>query len=217
MKHILKRSALSVASVLSQAFLLPPVLVLLMVALGGCAGTSLPSIGGDRSGEEESAGEANEVVDAANAAISEHDRLFEEARGLYGQSLRAIEDEGTTEREARREAERLGRARETMGEARAQLVEAQEALGRVEGLDVAPELKEYARRLSEAAKTRSEAEAREMEYYRILERDPFLREDRRRALNTLDEAREGYSEADRAFDRAEQLASDNPDLFRGGG
>jgi tetratricopeptide (TPR) repeat protein len=175
------------------------------LAFSGCAAPELPSVG-----EERPEGEANEVVERANESIAEHDRLFLEARDLYEQSLRAIEEgEGDPEREA----ERIGRARETMGEARARLEESREALGRVEDLDVAPELKEYARRLSEAAAVRSEAEAREMEYYEILEEDPILRENRDRALDALEEARRGYEEADRAFDRAEAVARENPDLF----
>jgi len=185
-------------------------LVALTLALSvtGCAAPSLPSIG-----EERPAGEANEAIERANEAIDEHDRLFLEARDLYEGALREIEDgRGDPEREAGR----IGQARETMGEARSQLEEARESLRRIQDLDVEPELKEYARRLSEAAALRSEAEAREMEYYEILEGDPILRENRERALDALEEARRGYREADRAFEQAEAVVRENPDLFAEG-
>jgi tetratricopeptide (TPR) repeat protein len=204
MANILKRSAGSVASRPLLFLFFLPVLAL----LGGCSAPSLPSVGEDRREAE-----VNGIIEEANNAIAEHDRRFMEARETYEEALRSIERGG----DAEKEAERIAQARETLGEARASLQEARDALGRIERLDVDPEVKRYARLLSEATRIRSEAEAREMEYYKVLEGDPILRDDREEALRALDEAREGYRRADRAFDRVERFAADNPDLFRSRG
>lgn len=198
MGTILKRPARSV--VLKWRFV--NLFFVIALAATGCAA---PGGEEDRKAVEN----ANRAIESANEAVAEHDRLFLEARKLYEESFAAIEDG----RPPDREVARIRRARETLGEARGKLDEAREPLGRVEDLDVAPEVKEYARLLSEAMETRAAAEDREIEYYRILERDPVLAREREKATKTLGEAREGYEKAEVAQDRVQELTESEPNLF----
>ncbi len=86
----------------------------------------------------------------------------------------------------------------------------------MQDLEVEGEIKEYAGTLSEAMGAQLEAEAREAEFYEVLEGDPILAEDRQRALDILEEAGAGYGRAEDAYGRAQEIADSNPDLLREG-
>lgn len=172
----------------------------LILTAGGCSGVS----GGPRE-------KADGAISEANETIAEHDRLFGEARETYTGAREAIEDGQDPEEQARR----IAQARETLAEARTSLQEAREPLLEVQGLDVEPEIKEYAGLVKEAIDAQLAAEAREMEFYEILEGDPILRDDRERALGVLSEVEESYEKAEASYARSREIADANPELIGG--
>ena len=82
-------------------------------------------------------------------------------------------------------------------------------------LDVDPSVKEYARLLSEAMDAQLAAEAKEIEFYGILEEDPALQNNREEALDLLSEVGEGYQKAEMIYDEAQNLANAHPKLIEG--
>ena len=78
----------------------------------------------------------------------------------------------------RRRRDNITEAKNTLEEARQHLQDARESLETVDGLDVDPSVKEYASLLSEAMDDQLAAEAKEMEFYGILEEDPALENNR---------------------------------------
>lgn len=187
MKHILELRASAVVITLS-------------LLLTSCSGVS----GGPRE-------RANDAIASANETIAEHDRLFAESRETYEGAREAIEDGEDPEEQAGRVAE----ARETLSEARTSLEEAREPLQEVRDLDVEPEIKEYADLVVEAMDAQLGAEAREMEFYEILEGDPILRDERDRALDVLSEVEDGYNRAEASYARSREVADANPELIGG--
>jgi hypothetical protein len=188
MARILVRSALLV------------VVTLLLPFLAGCSGL----IGDQRE-------QANDSLTRANAAIDEHNRLFKEARSTYQEAKKAVE----TEDDPSGEGQRFTQTRENMEEARGNLSRAKSPLAEIQNLNVEPEIKEYAGLLSEAMDTQIAAEDREMDFYRILESDPSLENDRRKALDILKEVDDGYQKAKDTYGRAQELADANPGLIKG--
>lgn len=154
--------------------------------------------------------QANGLVDEANEAIEEHNRLFEEARLAYEGAREAVEaGEDVSE-----EAERIAQARQIMQEARDELKKVREPLSEMQGLDVEPEIGQYARDLSETTDAQISAEDREIDFYDLLEQDPTLEDSRTKAENILSEVDDGYKEAEEAYERAQELANANPELLR---
>jgi hypothetical protein len=171
----------------------------LSLLLAGCSG-----------GSSDSLEQANESVVEANEAINEHNDLFDGARNLYEEAREAIEDG----EEPSEEAERVTQARETMQEARDNLEEARDSLTTVQNLQVDSTVKEYAQLLTDTLDAQLAAEAREIEFYEILEEDPTLDEDRERALDLLTQISEGYQRAKDSYGQAQELADANPELLR---
>ncbi len=153
--------------------------------------------------------EADAAVTDANGAIAEHNRLFDQARESYAVARENIEsgDEPADQRE------RIMGANETLQEARGSLQEASAHIEDVRGLDVDPAIKDYARLLSEAMDAQLAAEAREIEFYEILEEDPALTDNRDPALNLLSEAGDGYARAEESYAEARDLAASNPNVI----
>ena len=154
--------------------------------------------------------QAGDAIEQTNEAVAEHNRLFREARATYDEARGALEAGENPEEQA----DRIAEARETLQEARGSLEEAREPLSEVQDLDVEGEIKDYARLLSEAMGAQLEAEAREVEFYEVLEGDPILENDRRRAMDILDEVGAGYQRAEETYARAQEIADSNPDLLR---
>ena len=154
--------------------------------------------------------EANGLVTQANQDIDEHNRLFEETRDTYAEAKDAVEAAD----DPSEEAERFTQTRETMVEAQAKLKDAREPLSEIRNLDVDTELKDYVGTLSEALDTHIAAEDREMEYYRILEEDPGLEDNRESAQGILDQVADFYQRADADYQRAQDLADANPELIK---
>jgi vacuolar-type H+-ATPase subunit I/STV1 len=153
--------------------------------------------------------QANDYVAEANRAIDEHNRLFEEARSTYAEAKETIEAGEDTSKEAGR----IAQTRETMQEARDKLEEAREPLSEVQDLNVGSEIREYAGLLSDALDAQLAAEAKEIEFYEILEQDPVLSKNREEALAVLAEAGDGYKKAGDNYARAQELADANPKLL----
>lgn len=154
--------------------------------------------------------QANDYVATANAAIEEHNRLFDEARNTYAEAKTAVE----TEYDPSGEAERFTQARETMQEAQGNLSKAKEPLTEMQNLNVEPEIKDYAGLLSEAIDAQVSAENQEIEFYQILESDPSLEDKRQQALDLLSEASDGYQKAKDDYGSAKELADNNPKLIK---
>lgn len=153
--------------------------------------------------------EANEAIAEANEAIAEHNRLFEQARSTYAD----VKDKVESGDDPANEKERVTEAKETLQEARSNLEDARESLATVQDLDVDPEIKEYARLLTQAMDAQLAAEAKEIEFYEILELDPALENNREKALDLLSEVGDGYRKADEAYGEARQYANSRPQMI----
>lgn len=154
--------------------------------------------------------EADDAMQTTSEAVAEHNRLYEEARESYDGAREAL-DAGENPED---QVESITQARETLLEARGSLEDARASLSEVEGMEVEQEIKDYANSLSEAMGAQLEAEAREAEFYEILEQDPILEDDRDRAERVLSQAGDGYERADEAYARAQEIAEANPDLLQ---
>jgi hypothetical protein len=74
-------------------------------------------------------------------------------------------------------------------------------------------IKDYARLLSEAMDAQLAAEAKEIEFYDLLEEDPALENNREKALDLLSEIGAGYEKAEKAYSEAQDLANSNPNVI----
>ena len=180
---------------------LAPVVVILLSAfvLAGCS-----AVFGENPREQ-----ADQAISNANKSIAQHNELFEDARSTYADVKQKIE----SGEDPSKEKDNIAEAKNTLEEARKHLQDARESLGTVADLDVDPSVKEYARLLSEAMDAQLAAEAKEIEFYGILEEDPTLQNNREEALALLSEVGEGYQKAEQTYDEAQNLANANPKLI----
>jgi septal ring factor EnvC (AmiA/AmiB activator) len=174
------------------------VIPLSALLLGGCAGFL-----------EDPREQANEAIAEANEAIAEHNELFEQARKTYTDVREKIES-GDDPSQLR---DRITETKNTLEEARANLDDARESLATVQDLDVNETIKDYARLLSEAIDAQLAAEAREVEFYDLLEEDPALENNREKALDLLSEVGAGYEKAEKAYAKAQDFANSHPDVI----
>ena len=153
--------------------------------------------------------QANEAIVEANESIAQHNQLFEQARDTYAdvkQQIEAGEDPS-------RERDRITEAKETLEDARGNLDDARESLAGVQDLEVDGTIKQYARLLSEAMDAQLAAEAKEIQFYDLLEEDPALENNREQALELLEEIGAGYKRAERTYAEAQELADSNPNVI----
>lgn len=188
MTHIINRNALIVVIILS--------VLMFSAACSSITGTPKE--------------DANESVSAANSSISKHNQVFGDARNTYEDVKKKIE----TSEDPSEEEERVIEAREMMQEARGHLQDARSSMLEVQDLDVEPEVKKYAETLSGAMNEQLDAEAKEIEFYEILEKDPALKDEREKALDLLSEVGDGYKKAEKSYEDAQKLADDNPKLIQ---
>lgn len=174
------------------------VILLALLPLAGCSGL----FGNPRE-------QANEAIAQANDSIAEHNRLFEQARNTYADVKKKVESGD----DPSKEKGRITEAKNTLQEARTNLQDARESLNGVRDLDVDPTVKEYAGLLSDAMDAQLGAEAKEIEFYGILEQDPALEKQRKKALDLLSEVGDGYKKAEDAYGKARELANNNPDVL----
>lgn len=191
MQHMINRRAFSVVILLSSLF------------LAGCSGVL-----GESPGEQ-----ADAAINEANGAISEHNRLFDQARATYSDVKQEIE----AGNDPSAQQDRITEARERMEEARARLQDARDSLQGVNDLDVEPAVKRYAGTLSDAMEAQISAEDREIEFYTILEEDPALEDNREEAEDLLQQVGEDYERAEQAYAEARSLADENPELIESTG
>jgi hypothetical protein len=182
---------------------LSPVVVILLSAilLAGCSG-----VFGNTPREE-----ADAAISNANDSISEHNKLFDQARATYTAVKQKLEHGD----DPSKEKDNITEAKNDLEKARTHLQDAQASLDTVDDLDVDPKVKEYAGLLSEAMQDQLDAEAKEIEFYGILEQDPALENDRKKALNLLSQVGEGYQKAEKTYREAQDLADANPKLIEG--
>ena len=175
------------------------VILLSTLLLSGCSG-----LFGESPGER-----ADRAIVEANGAISDHNRLFGEARDTYA-SVKAEIESGD---DPSAQQDRITEARDTMERARERLQEANTSLGEVNDLDVDPAVKRYADTLSDAMGAQISAENREIEFYALLQEDPALENNRQEALDLLEQVGNDYDTAERSYTEARNLADENPDLI----
>jgi predicted lipid-binding transport protein (Tim44 family) len=180
-----------------------PIVVILLsvVLLSGCA-----SLFGSSPREQ-----ADEAISNANQSISEHNKLFDQARSTYSDVKQKIESGD----DPSKEKDNITAAKNDLQEARTHLQDARGSLETVDDLDVDPAIKKYANLLSEAMQDQLDAEAKEIEFYGILEQDPALENNRDKALNLLDEVSKGYQKAEKTYGEAQDLADAHPKLIEG--
>jgi septal ring factor EnvC (AmiA/AmiB activator) len=180
---------------------LAPVVVILLSAfvLAGCS-----AVFGENPREQ-----ADQAISNANKSIAQHNELFEDARSTYAEVKQKIE----SGEDPSKEKDNIAEAKNTLEKARTYLQDARDSLDTVAGLDVDPSVKEYARLLSEAMDAQLAAEAKEIEFYGILEEDPALQENREEALDLLSEVGEGYQKAEKIYDEAQNVADAHPRLI----
>ena len=178
------------------------VILLSTLLLAGC------SVFGESPGER-----ADGAIVEANGAISDHNRLFGEARDTYA-SVKADIEAGD---DPSAQQDRITEARDTMERARSRLQEANTSLGEVNDLDVDPAVKRYAGTLSDAMDAQISAENREIEFYTLLQEDPALENNRQEALDLLEQVGNDYDTAERSYTEARNLADENPELIEATG
>jgi septal ring factor EnvC (AmiA/AmiB activator) len=186
MAHMINRCALFVVISLSA------------LLLGGCAGLF-----------QDPREQANEAITEANRSIAEHNRLFEQARETYADVKKKIES-GDNPSPLR---DRITEAKNTLEKARANLDNAKASLGTVQDLDVNQTIKDYTGLLSEAMNAQLAAEAKEVEFYDLLEGDPALENNRQKALDLLSEIGTGYEKAQKAYEEAQNFADSHPNVI----
>jgi vacuolar-type H+-ATPase subunit I/STV1 len=177
---------------------LTPVVVILIsaIVLAGCFGNTPRE-------------QADEAISNANRSISEHNKLFDKARSTYADVKKKIEAGDNPSKEK----DNITEAKNNLEEARKYLQDAKESLETVDDLDVDPAVKEYASLLSEAMQDQLDAEAKEIEFYGILEEDPALENHREKALDLLSEVGKGYQKAEKTYGKAQELADAHPKLI----
>jgi DNA repair ATPase RecN len=177
------------------------VILLSLFVLAGCSG-----IFGDTPREQ-----ADEAISNANQSISEHNKLFDRARSTYATVKTKIENGD----DPSQEKDEITGAKNDLEEARNHLQDASASLDTVNDLDIDPAVKEYANLLSEAMQDQLDAEAKEIEFYGILEQDPALKDNREQALDLLTEIGEGYQQAEKTYGEAQEFADAHPKLIEG--
>jgi len=180
---------------------LAPVVVILLSAfvLAGCS-----VVFGEDPREQ-----ADQAISEANQSIAQHNQLFDAARSTYADVKQKIE----SGEDPSKEKDNITEAKNTLERARQDLQDARESLQTVADLDVDPSVKEYAGLLSKAMDAQLAAEAKEIQFYGILEEDPTLQNNREEALALLSEVGEGYQRAEQTYDEAQNLANSNPELI----
>jgi hypothetical protein len=175
------------------------VILLSVFVLAGCSG-----VFGENPREQ-----ADEAISNANKSISEHNALFDDARSTYADVKKKIEsgDDPSKEKDS------ITEAKNTLAKARKDLQDAKESLETVGDLDVDPSVKKYAGLLSEAMDAQLAAEAKEIEFYGILEEDPALENNREKAIDLLSEVGAGYKKAEKTYGAAQDLANAHPRLI----
>ena len=153
--------------------------------------------------------QANEAIAEANESIAEHNELFEKARNIYADVKEKIE----SGEDPSQERDRITEAKNTLEVARGNLDDAKDSLASVQDLDVDRTIKEYAELLSRAMDAQLAAEAKEIEFYDLLEEDPALQNNREKALDLLSEIGAGYEKAEKAYQEAQDLADSNPNVI----
>jgi outer membrane murein-binding lipoprotein Lpp len=183
MTHMINRCTLFVVILLSA------------LLLGGCAGFL-----------QNPRERANQAIEDANESVAKHNKLFEQARQTYADVKEKIES-GEDPSQLRG---RITEAKHTLEEARLHLDDARDSLGRVQDFDVDKTIKDYARLLSHAMDIQLAAEAKEVEFYDLLEEDPALENNRKKALDLLSELGDGYEKAEKAYEKAQDFANSHP-------
>jgi septal ring factor EnvC (AmiA/AmiB activator) len=186
MTHMINRCTLLVVILLST------------LLLAGCAGLL-----------QNPREQANQAIEDANQSVAKHNKLFEQARQTYADVKEEIES-GEDPSKLR---DRITDAKHTLEEARLHLDDARDSLGRVQDLDVDQTIKEYARLLSKAMDIQLAAEAKEVEFYDLLEEDPALENNRKKALDLLSEVGAGYEKAEKAYEEAQNFADSHPNAI----
>jgi chromosome segregation ATPase len=176
------------------------VISLLALLLGGCAGVFAQS----------PREQANAAIADANEHIAEHNKLFEEARDTYADVKEKIESGKDPTQEDRN---RITDAKDTLEEARANLDDARESLATVQDLDVDKTVKKYVDTLLQAMDAQLAAEAKEVEFYDLLEEDPALENNREKAVDLLSQIGDGYEKAEKAYSKAQDLANSHPKVI----
>jgi septal ring factor EnvC (AmiA/AmiB activator) len=180
------------------------VILLSTLLLAGCSGTL-----GEDPGQK-----ANDAIAEANRSIEKHNELFGQARDTYADVKEDIE---SGQEPSQEERDRITRAKDDLQEARGNLEDARNSLNGVSDLEgVDPAVERYAGLLSEAMDAQLAAEAKEIEFYGILEEDPALENNRDRAIDLLEEVGNGYEEAEQSYAEARELANNNPEVIAGG-
>ena len=177
------------------------VIVLSVILLSGCVGPF-----GNSPREQ-----ADEAISDANQSINEHNKLFDQARSTYSD----VKDKIESGDDPSKEKDSITAAKNDLQEARTHLQDARGSLETVDDLDVDPAIKKYAVLLSGAMQDQLDAEAKEVEFYGILEQDPALENDREKALDLLDEVSKGYQKAEKTYGEAQNLADAHPKLIEG--
>lgn len=175
------------------------VILLSILMIAGCSGM----LG------EDPREQADKAISDANKSISEHNKLFDEARSTYADVKQKIESGD----DPSKEKGRITEARNTLEAARSDLQDARESLDKVKDLDVDPAIKKYASLLSEAMDAQLAAEAKEIEFYGILEKDPALEDNREKALDLLSQVASGYQKAEKTYGEAQEVANSHPKLI----
>ena len=186
MFHMLTRSTFAVVIALAA-----------FVLISGCSSNS-------KSPREK----ANEAVAKANKSVARHNKLFEQSRNTYN-SVKTKLESGKDPSDQKKS---ITEARDTLEKATANLKDAKESLKSVQDLDVNGAVKKYTSLLSAAMGDQISAEDKEAQFYGILEKDPALKNSRKKAEELLTEVSKGYEKSREAYKKAKDYARSHPNI-----
>ena len=153
--------------------------------------------------------EAENAVTRANEEIAKHNQLFDHARESYGSAREKIE----AGEDPDKQKDEITEARKTLQRAHDNLQSASTHMQNMRELDVDPVIKKYGGLLSKMMGAQLSSEAREIEFYGIMEKDPALKENRDRALKILSEAGDDHRQAEKYYADASELAKSHPKII----
>ncbi len=187
MSYIVNRSTLAVVIALAA-----------LVLISGCS-----------SNPENPRKKANEAVAQANESVAKHNKLFEQSRSTYDQAKTALE----SGKDPSGQKAKITEAKNTLDKAGNNLRDARESLKKIQSMDVNKAVKKYTSLLSSAMGDQISAEDKEAEFYGILEKDPTLKDNRKKAETLLSEVSKSYGKSREAYKKARDFAKSNPNVL----
>ncbi|MGI9049983.1 MAG: hypothetical protein ACR2GU_11550 [Rubrobacteraceae bacterium] len=166
-------------------------------------------ISGCSSNSESPREKANEAVAKANDSIAKHNKLFEQSRNTYNDVKTKLE----SGKDPSDQKKNIAEAKNTLEKARSNLKDARKSLKSVQNMNVDKAIKKYTSLLSTAMDAQTSAEGKEIQFYSILEKDPTLKDNRKKAEGLLSEISKDYKKSRESYKKVLDFAKSNPNVI----